>query len=87
VLNPSAIALEVGTLIGLKAAVISGIGAAFSSRLAVRSELATGLLRELPIESVKIPRRIFVAWRSSGELPLAARSFLEVARKRNAELR
>jgi DNA-binding transcriptional LysR family regulator len=86
-LSPSSIALEVGTLIGLKAAVISGIGAAFTSRHAVRSELATGLLRELPIHSVKIPRRIFVAWRNTGDLPLAARSFLEVARKRNAELR
>src|SRR5262249_4977705 len=38
-LDPAAIALEVGTLAGLKAAVLSGIGVAFSSRLAVRAEL------------------------------------------------
>jgi phosphonate transport system ATP-binding protein len=86
-LSPAAVALEVGTLIGLKAAVISGIGAAFTSRRAVQSELAAGVLRELPVQSVKIPRRIFVAWRSAGELPLAARSFLEVARKQSGGLR
>jgi phosphonate transport system ATP-binding protein len=80
-LDPAAIALEVGTLAGLKAAVLSGIGVAFSSRLAVEAELQSGLLQELPIASVKIPRQIFAAWRRDQELPLPARRFLEVARR------
>ena len=80
-LDPGAVALEVGTLAGLKAAVLSGIGVAFSSRLAVREELQSGLLQELPIASVKIPRQIFAAWRRDRELPLPARRFLEVARR------
>ena len=80
-LDPAAIALEVGTLAGLKAAVLSGIGVAFSSRLALQEELQSGLLQELPIASVKIPRQIFAAWRRDRELPLPARRFLEVARR------
>ncbi len=80
-LDPASIAIEVGTLAGLKAAVLSGIGVAFSSRLAVRAELQSGLLQELPIASVRIPRQIFAAWRRDRELPLPARRFLEVARR------
>jgi len=79
-LDPRSIALEVGTLVGLKAAVLSGMGVAFTSRAAVQEDLAEGHLVALRIASVKIPRRIFVAWRHDRELPLAARSFLEVAR-------
>jgi len=80
-LDPAKIAIEVGTLAGLKAAVLSGIGVAFSSRLAVQAELQSGLLQELPIDSVRIPRQIFAAWRRDRELPLPARRFLEVARR------
>jgi phosphonate transport system ATP-binding protein len=80
-LDPAKIAIEVGTLAGLKAAVLSGIGVAFSSRLAVQAELQSGLLQELPIASVRIPRQIFAAWRRDRELPLPARRFLEVARR------
>jgi phosphonate transport system ATP-binding protein len=80
-LDPTKIAIEVGTLAGLKAAVLSRIGVAFSSRLAVQAELQSGLLQELPIASVRIPRQIFAAWRRDRELPLPARRFLEVARR------
>lgn len=79
-LNPAAIALEVGSLVGLKAAVISGIGIAFSSRLAVTSELASGVLREVPVQSVRIRRLIFVAWRMGGLTP-QAKGFLQVSRQ------
>jgi phosphonate transport system ATP-binding protein len=79
-LDPRSIALEVGTLVGLKAAVLSGMGVAFTSRAAVREDLEAGHLVVLRIRSVKIPRHLFVAWRRDRELPLAARSFLEVAR-------
>jgi phosphonate transport system ATP-binding protein len=80
-LDTSAVALHVGTLVGLKAAVLSGIGVAFTSRAAVRDDLEEGHLVALRIASVKIPRRIFVAWRRDRELPLAARRFLDVARQ------
>lgn len=83
-LDPSAVALLVGTLVGLKAAVLSGIGVAFTSRAAVRQDLEEGHLVALRIASVKIPRRIFVAWRRDREPPLAARRFLEIARESRA---
>jgi phosphonate transport system ATP-binding protein len=86
-LGPESVALEVGTLVGLKAAVISGIGVAFSSRQAVQAELSSGLLREISIDSVKIPRQIFIAWRSDRELPPPARVFVSVARATWAALR
>ena len=86
-LGPESVALEVGTLVGLKAAVISGIGVAFSSRQAVQGELKSGLLREISIDSVKIPRQIFIAWRSDRELPPPARVFVFVARATWAALR
>ena len=83
-LDPEAVALRVGTLVGLKAAVLSGIGVAFTSRAAVREDLEQGHLVALRIASVRIPRRIFVAWRRDREPPLAARRFLELARESQA---
>ncbi|WP_242338599.1 MULTISPECIES: LysR substrate-binding domain-containing protein [Anaeromyxobacter] len=79
-LDPAAVALEVGTLVGLKAAVLSGVGVAFTSRLAVREELERGHLRALRIDGVRIPRRLFVAWRRDATPSPAARRFVEVAR-------
>lgn len=83
-LDPEAVALEVGTLVGLKAAVLSGIGVAFTSRSAVQEDLDAGHLVALRIASVKIPRHISVAWRRDRGLSLAARRFLEVARETRA---
>jgi phosphonate transport system ATP-binding protein len=80
-LSQSAVALEVGSLVGLKAAVISGIGVAFASRMAVASELKAGLLRELAVDSMRIRRQIFAAWRADAELMPQAKSFLEIARR------
>ena len=79
-LDRAAVALEVGTLVGLKAAVLSGVGVAFTSRLAVRDELAHGHLRVLRIDGVRIPRRLFVAWRADATPSPAARRFVDVAR-------
>ncbi len=79
-LDPAAAALEVGTLVGLKAAVLSGIGVAFTSRLAVRDELAQGHLVALRVDGVRIPRRLFVACRRDAAPSPAARRFVEVAR-------
>jgi len=80
-LDPAAVALEVDSLPGLKAAVLSGVGVAFVSRLSVREDLRAGRLREVPVRGVKIHRRVFVAWRAGQELAPAARRFLEVARR------
>src|SRR5262249_52137002 len=80
-LSPASVALEVGSLVGLKAAVLSGIGVAFASRMAVASELKSGLLRQVSVQSMRIRRQIFAVWRSDSELTPQAKSFLEVARR------
>ena len=80
-LSEQAVVLEATDLIALKAAVMSGLGVAFVSRLAVEPELKAGSLREVTIERVKIPRRIFVAWRRDEDLGPGGRCFLEVARR------
>jgi phosphonate transport system ATP-binding protein len=79
-LDPAAVQLEVSSLVGLKAAVLSGIGVAFASRLAVADELEEGHLRALRIDGVKIPRRLFAAWRRGVRPSPAAARVLELAR-------
>jgi phosphonate transport system ATP-binding protein len=78
-LDPAAVALEVGTLVGAKAAVLSGMGVAFISRLAVREELEAGLLRVVAVEGPRIARHVFAAWRRDGGLSPSARAFLAFA--------
>jgi phosphonate transport system ATP-binding protein len=80
-LDPAAVALEVGTLVGLRAAVLSGVGVAFASRLAVLDELEAGHLRVLRVDGVRIPRHLFVAWRRGATLSPGARRFVEIARR------
>ncbi len=79
-LDPDAVALEAGSPEALKQAVAAGLGVGFSSRLSVAAELASGRLREVPLERVRIPRRLFVAWRNDVALSAAARAFVEAVR-------
>ncbi|MBI3181174.1 MAG: ATP-binding cassette domain-containing protein [Myxococcales bacterium] len=78
--DPGAVVLEIGTLIGLKAAVVSGVGVALTSRLGVELDIERGALRQVKIDQVKIPRRFFVAWRRGVALTAPAKRFLEFAR-------
>jgi phosphonate transport system ATP-binding protein len=79
-LDPSAVVLEAGNQPMLKLAVETGLGVAFVPRVSVRTELNEGRLREVPIDMLKIPRRVFAVWRRDVVLSPAARKFLEVAR-------
>ena len=74
------VAFEAGSLVALKAAVLSGVGFAFASRLAVLDELEGGHLRIVRLAGVRIPRELFAAWRRDRPLSPGARRFLEVAR-------
>jgi phosphonate transport system ATP-binding protein len=80
-LDPSAVAHAVGTLVGLRAAVLSGVGVAFASRIAVLDELEAGHLRIVRVDGVRIPRHLFAAWRRGATLSPGARRFLEIARQ------
>jgi phosphonate transport system ATP-binding protein len=79
-LDPAAAALEVGTLVGVKAAAMSGMGVAFVSRLAVKDELEAGLLRVVAVEGLRIPRNVFAVYRRDRGLSPSARAFLSLAR-------
>jgi phosphonate transport system ATP-binding protein len=80
-LDPSAVVLEVGTLVALKAAVVSGMGIAFVSRRAVEDDLRSGHLRAVRVEGLVIPRHIFTVHRGRPGLSVAASAFLDVARE------
>jgi phosphonate transport system ATP-binding protein len=79
-LAPSAAALEVGTLVGAKAAAMSGMGAAFVSRLAVKEEVEAELLRIVPVEGLRVPRNVFAVYRRDRGLSPSAQAFLALAR-------
>jgi phosphonate transport system ATP-binding protein len=80
-LPPERAAFEAGGLVALKAAVLSGVGFAFASRLALVDELAGGELRTVPVAGLRVPRELYAAWRADRPLSPAARRFLEVARR------
>ena len=80
-LHPDAVELEAGSVEALKAAVSAGVGVGFASRLSVAADVAAGRLRIVPVEGLHVARRFFVVWRRGCELPLAAQSFLALARR------
>jgi DNA-binding transcriptional LysR family regulator len=61
----------------IKQAVISGLGAAFLSRHALRLELAAGELVELDVEGFPLRRRWYAMHRKGKKLSKAAQSFLD----------
>jgi phosphonate transport system ATP-binding protein len=84
-LDPATSVLEAGCVASLVAAVAAGMGVGFASRRSVALALAAGRVREVPLDSIKVPRRFFVAWRRDARLPDPARAFLELARRAAGE--
>lgn len=56
--------LQLGSTTAIKAAVGAGEGPAVLSRLAVAAELASGVLRAVPVDGVDLRRRFRAVWRS-----------------------
>jgi phosphonate transport system ATP-binding protein len=79
-LDPGAAAFEAGSIEALKSAVAGGMGVGFASRLSVAEELRSGRLLLVPVASVRVPRRFFVAWRRAEPPSAAARALLAAAR-------
>jgi DNA-binding transcriptional LysR family regulator len=69
--------LELGHTEAIKEGVRAGLGVAFVSEHAVRSELATGELRVLRVSGLTIQRHFHVIRHEARVLSLAARAFLE----------
>jgi DNA-binding transcriptional LysR family regulator len=55
-------ALELGSTVAVKSAVIAGVGPAVLSRLAVDGELATGRLVAVAVRDVAIDRTLRAVW-------------------------
>ncbi len=72
--------LALGTNEAVKAAVLLGLGVGFLSRWTIRSELATGALRVLPLQGLRVARAFSWALPAGG-VPGAAGSFLREARR------
>jgi len=80
-LDPGAALVEAGSAGALKAAVASGAGVGFASRLGAAAELAAGRLRVVAVARLRIPRRVFAALRRGGALSPAAAHLLALVRR------
>ncbi|MFQ3648993.1 MAG: LysR substrate-binding domain-containing protein [Gemmataceae bacterium] len=77
-LNSLEITAEVGSNEAIREMVQRGGGLAFLSRFAVKNELASGALVEIPIDGINLTREFFVLYDRRRALPLAARLFMEL---------
>jgi DNA-binding transcriptional LysR family regulator len=71
------IAMSLGSNEAIKHAVAAGLGIAVLSRLAVKTELASGRLAEIPVQGFPLRRRWHVVWRSDRPQTLAARTMVQ----------
>jgi DNA-binding transcriptional LysR family regulator len=74
--------LELGLQESVRSAVLAGHGVTFISRLAVESDLATGLLATARVRGLDPVREIFLVRASGRSETRAARAFLAFARER-----
>lgn len=64
--------MVLGSSEAVKMAVIGEMGFSILSRLAIRSEVELGLLKEVRLQGVKLVRDFFVVYKSDGHLSLAS---------------
>ena len=74
--------LELGLQESVRSAVLAGHGVTFISRLAIESDLATGLLATARVRGLEPVREIFLARATGRTETRAARAFLAFARER-----
>ena len=74
--------LELGLQESVRSAVLAGHGVTFVSRLAIESDLATGLLATARVRGLDPVREIFLARATGRSETRAARAFVEFARDR-----
>lgn len=71
--------LELSTGSAVRSAVAAGAGPAVLSRLAVRDDVATGRLAEVPVSDVDLSRRLRAVWRHGERPPAPALELLRIA--------
>jgi len=70
-------AIEMPTVETIKKLVQGEMGVAFVPRMCVQSELATGLLAEVPVRELPVARKIHLVYPAHRHLSHAARAFLD----------
>ncbi|BDG03224.1 LysR substrate-binding domain-containing protein [Anaeromyxobacter oryzae] len=86
-LDPAAQVAEAGSPAALLGAIAAGLGVGFASRLSAAADLAAGRVREVPVERLRIPRRVYAAVRRDRPLPETARALLDLVRAEAARAR
>lgn len=71
--------LELTSCTAVKAAVVAGNAPAVVSSLAVEADLHDGRLASVPVQGLRMPRRLLAVWDGSRGLRGAAREFLDIA--------
>jgi len=77
--TPLNIGVEMPTLEAIKRFVAAGNGVALVPGIAVEPELGRGELVAVPVEELKLERKLRIVYRKGGQLSHAARAFLQVA--------
>jgi len=77
----AAAVLVAGSAAAQAAAVEGGAGVGFLSRLSVAPALAAGRLRQVRVDRLRIPRRLYAAWRPADPPPAAARRLVDLLRE------
>ncbi len=72
-------AVELPTLQAIKRFVAMGNGVAFLPEISVEDEIARGELVRIPIEEVRVHRKLRLIYRKSAQPSHAGRAFLKVA--------
>jgi DNA-binding transcriptional LysR family regulator len=77
--TPLNIGVEMPTIETIKRFVAAGNGVALVPGIAVEPEIARGELVAVPVEELKLERKLRIVYRKGGQLSHAARAFLQVA--------
>jgi len=78
--TPLNICIELATLETIKEFVALNVGIAILPRLAVRDEIESGKLVEVPVKGMKIEKILRIVYRREHSLSHAAKSFLEIVK-------
>jgi DNA-binding transcriptional LysR family regulator len=85
--TPLNIGVEMPTIEAIKRFVAAGNGVALVPEIAVEPELARGELISIPVQELKLERKLRIVYRKGGQLSHAGRAFLKVAESVSAKVK
>jgi len=77
--TPLHMAVELPTLQAIKRFVVMGNGVAFLPEISVEDEITRGELVRIPVQELRVHRKLRLIYRKSGEPSHAGRAFLKIA--------